>query len=72
LALINAVGASAGFLGPYIVGILRGLTGDFKWALIVLAGSAFATAALAALLPYNRIIAQRSTGNQAEGRMEVA
>ncbi len=37
IALINSVGNLGGFVGPYIVGIIKDLTGVFKYGLIVLA-----------------------------------
>jgi MFS transporter, ACS family, tartrate transporter len=37
IALINSVGNLGGFLGPYLVGIVRGRTESFTWALLSLA-----------------------------------
>ena len=37
IALINAVGNLGGFLGPYLVGLIRGRTGSFTEALLALA-----------------------------------
>jgi MFS transporter, ACS family, tartrate transporter len=36
IALINSVGNLGGFFGPYIVGVIKDLTGVFKYGLIVL------------------------------------
>jgi len=37
IALINSVGNLGGFLGPYLVGLVRGRTGNFALALLALA-----------------------------------
>jgi ACS family tartrate transporter-like MFS transporter len=37
IALINSVGNLGGFVGPYLVGVIKDLTGEFKYGLIVLA-----------------------------------
>ena len=37
IALINSVGNLGGFLGPYLVGLIRGRTGSFTYALLALA-----------------------------------
>ncbi|MGH6735480.1 MAG: MFS transporter [Methyloceanibacter sp.] len=39
LALINSMGNTAGFAGPYIVGVLREATGNFSAALLFLAAA---------------------------------
>jgi len=39
LALINSIGNCGGFVGPLVVGRLKGATGDFAGALLFLAGS---------------------------------
>ena len=49
LALVNSMGNSAGFAGPYIVGLLKQATGSFSAALLFLAG-ALALGALLAVL----------------------
>lgn len=36
LALVNSIGNLSGFLGPYLIGGLKDLTGSFVWPLIVL------------------------------------
>jgi ACS family tartrate transporter-like MFS transporter len=48
IALINSMGNSAGFAGPYIVGVLRQATGSFSAALLFL-GVALALGGLMAL-----------------------
>jgi MFS transporter, ACS family, tartrate transporter len=39
LALINSIGNSGGFVGPFVVGWLKGTSGGFAGALLFLAGS---------------------------------
>src|SRR5215467_619151 len=39
LALINSIGNCGGFVGPVIIGQLKGATGDFAGALLFLAGA---------------------------------
>ena len=46
LALINSVGVFGGFLGPSIMGELRGLTGSFDAGLLCLAGFLFVSIGL--------------------------
>jgi MFS transporter, ACS family, tartrate transporter len=38
LALIVSIGNLGGFVGPYLIGIIRESTGSFSWALIAVAG----------------------------------
>ena len=47
LALINSIGNCGGFVGPVIVGQLKGATGDFTAALLFLAGALAMAGALA-------------------------
>jgi ACS family tartrate transporter-like MFS transporter len=39
IALINAVGNLGGFFGPYIIGLVRRATGEFRGGLLLLGGS---------------------------------
>jgi len=50
IALVNALGATGGFVGPYAVGLLKDTTGSVSGALVGLAVSALVTAALCLLL----------------------
>ena len=50
LALINSIGTVGGFVGPFVVGIVRDQTGSFTASLLTLAGSALIAASLALLL----------------------
>jgi MFS transporter, ACS family, tartrate transporter len=39
VGLINSVGNSGGWLGPYLTGFVKDMTGSFQWAYIYLAFS---------------------------------
>jgi ACS family tartrate transporter-like MFS transporter len=47
IGFINGVGNLGGFVGPYIVGLIRDATGSFAWALYFLAASSLLAAAMA-------------------------
>lgn len=47
IALINSLGAVAGFVAPYAIGLVREKTGSFRYGLVMLAAVLFASAALA-------------------------
>jgi len=49
IALINSVGNLGGFVGPYVIGLVRTSTGQFKGGLL-LVGAALATSGAVALL----------------------
>ena len=49
IALINSFGNLGGFFGPYIIGLVRKATGDFKGGLLVI-GATLALSGLAVLL----------------------
>jgi ACS family tartrate transporter-like MFS transporter len=49
-ALINSIGTTGGFFGPFIMGFVRDRTQSFSASLLVLAGFAFAGACLSAFL----------------------
>jgi ACS family tartrate transporter-like MFS transporter len=51
IALINTIGQVGGLAGPWLVGIIKDLTGNFSVALVVLAVAAFLAALIAFLLP---------------------
>lgn len=50
IALINAVGNIGGFVGPYVVGLLRETTGGFTGGLLVAAGGVLLTGILTILM----------------------
>jgi len=50
IALINATGNLGGFIGPYLMGWIRDLSGDFKFGLLTLATAATLSAILVASL----------------------
>ena len=54
LAFINSFGNLGGFIGPYLVGWMRGLTGDFVLALICLSSGLIVAGILALFLPLER------------------
>jgi MFS transporter, ACS family, tartrate transporter len=37
IAAINAIGNLAGYFGPFIMGWVKDLTGDFRWGLVTIA-----------------------------------
>jgi ACS family tartrate transporter-like MFS transporter len=47
IALINSLGATAGFLAPYVIGKVKDVTGSFAGGLWVMAGVMLASAAVA-------------------------
>jgi hypothetical protein len=50
IAFINTVGTSGGFVGPYMMGALKDLTGGFELGITIMAGVMLATTLLAASL----------------------
>jgi ACS family tartrate transporter-like MFS transporter len=46
IAFINSVGNLGGFFGPYIIGLLRTSTGQFKGGLLLVAGALAVSGAL--------------------------
>jgi MFS transporter, ACS family, tartrate transporter len=51
IALINSVGNLGGFAGPYLVGLLKAATGDFKSGLLLLAAAPIMAALLVLTVP---------------------
>lgn len=51
LAVINALGVSAGFVAPYVVGLLRTFSGSFKSSLLFFAVFCFIAGAIPLFLP---------------------
>ena len=49
IGLINSIGNLGGFVGPYLMGWMQGLSGDFRVGLRVLAASALCSGALVLL-----------------------
>ena len=50
IALINSVGNLSGFMGPYMIGMVRDRTGSFTGSLFGLAGSSLIAAVLIAVM----------------------
>jgi MFS transporter, ACS family, tartrate transporter len=46
IALVNSIGNLAGFVGPYLVGLIKDATGEFSYALLALAAGPLVSAAL--------------------------
>ena len=57
IALINTFGAVGGFVGPYLVGLLKGASGDFTSGLLLLAALMFAGGVLTLALRGARALA---------------
>ncbi|WP_051516505.1 MFS transporter [Herbaspirillum sp. RV1423] len=53
LALINTISGLSGFLGPYVIGFIRGLSPNFSYSLYGMAASLLIATVLAATLPFN-------------------
>jgi ACS family tartrate transporter-like MFS transporter len=51
IALINSVGNCGGFLGPYVIGFLRNITGGFKGGFLAVGAAVCFSAVIALLLP---------------------
>jgi len=51
IAAINSLGNLSGFAGPYAMGYLKDLTGDFAAGLLFLSGCALLGAVVAVMLP---------------------
>jgi MFS transporter, ACS family, tartrate transporter len=52
LAFINSIGTFGGFVGPYMMGVLKDATGGFTTGILVMAGIMVATTALAGGLKF--------------------
>jgi nitrate/nitrite transporter NarK len=53
IAAINSIGNLSGFAGPYVMGYLKDLTGNFTAGLLVLGGCALAGGIVAMMLRIN-------------------
>jgi ACS family tartrate transporter-like MFS transporter len=54
IAFINSVGNLGGFFGPYIIGVVRTSTGQFKGGLLVVAGALAVSGVLALTVKFGR------------------
>jgi ACS family tartrate transporter-like MFS transporter len=54
IALINSIGNTGGALGPYLIGLLKTYTGDFRAGVLVLAGAIALSGAIALLFREER------------------
>jgi MFS transporter, ACS family, tartrate transporter len=50
IALINSIGNLGGFAGPYVIGLVRTSTGQFKGGLLLVAGALMASGAVVLLI----------------------
>ena len=53
IALVNSIGNLGGFVGPYLVGLVKDLTGTFAGGLYLLAGFLFLAAVIVILLGHD-------------------
>jgi MFS transporter, ACS family, tartrate transporter len=54
IALINSLGNLGGFFGPYVVGLIRGATGNFTLALLALSAGALMSCIMVFILGHDR------------------
>jgi sugar phosphate permease len=59
IALVNSIGNTGGFVGPYVIGILKDATGGTTGAFLVLAGVSLACAVLCVLLRRRAVFTAR-------------
>jgi MFS transporter, ACS family, tartrate transporter len=59
IALINSIGNTGGFLGPYLIGLLRTYTGDFRAGVLVLAFAMAVSGAIALMFQERMPATQR-------------
>ena len=53
IAAINAIGNLSGYFGPFIMGWVKDLTGDFRWGLVTIAACALAAVVITLLLGHD-------------------
>jgi ACS family tartrate transporter-like MFS transporter len=53
IAAINAIGNLAGYFGPFIMGWVKDLTGDFRWGLVTIALCAVVAPVITLLLGHD-------------------
>jgi cyanate permease len=58
IAMINAVGNLGGFLGPYLVGLIKDATGSFSLGLLGISMGALAGAVVLLVLGHDRRLEQ--------------
>jgi len=63
--MINAVGNLGGFVGPYMMGLIRDATGNFKLGLFSIACGALVSGVVVLLLGHDRRL-ERIEGARAE------
>jgi MFS transporter, ACS family, tartrate transporter len=53
IAAINAIGNLAGYFGPFIMGWVKDLTGDFRWGLVTIAACALVALVITLMLGHD-------------------
>ena len=53
IAAINAIGNLAGYFGPFIMGWIKDLTGDFRWGLVTIAACALVALVITLMLGHD-------------------
>jgi cyanate permease len=53
IAAINAIGNLSGYFGPFIMGWVKDLTGDFRWGLVTIAACAVAALVITLMLGHD-------------------
>jgi nitrate/nitrite transporter NarK len=67
LAMINAVGNLGGFLGTYLIGVIRDATGSYLWALSpILICEAIGCVIILAIGRYQKRLARQASASAAE------
>jgi hypothetical protein len=51
IAAVNTIAQFGGLVGPWLIGLVKGSTGNFIWALVIVAGFLLIAAAIAASMP---------------------
>ena len=67
IALINSLGALGSFIGSYIVGYLKGSTGNFDASYIFMAGSLLLSAIITVIAVKDKRVVQRQMVQKAVG-----
>jgi ACS family tartrate transporter-like MFS transporter len=66
--MINTVSAMSGFVGPYVIGLLKGSSGDFRSGFLVLSLASVAGAVMAMRLRHApRLAADVTASPKADG-----
>ncbi len=69
IALINAVGNLGGFLGPYLMGIIKDATGSFTYGLLAIACGALVSSIVLVALGHDRRLEEVPAGRAGAKRV---